>query len=224
VGLAGPASAHVEVTADRPQAGAKDVTVTFMAESESRSAGITALRVVMPTGLAPASVTYVSGPPGWTLTPANDGYTVAGPAAPAGQDATYVVKFAEFPTDATRLGFKTLQTYTGGRVDRWIEIPEPGGPTPENPAPVLALKPVAPAPTTAPPSPTSSPTTAAPTSQPAESNAAAPADEEGPAPLWPWLAGGALLLAGAAAAGLWWTRRHQTTGAGPGDGSGNGAA
>src|SRR6266540_6491838 len=63
---AGVASAHVEVKADKAQAGATDVTVSFDAEAESTSAGVVSLRVVLPSGIAPTDVTYVSGPPGWT--------------------------------------------------------------------------------------------------------------------------------------------------------------
>jgi len=203
-GSAGPASAHVEVTADRPQAGATDVTVTFLAESESSSVGITALRVVLPPGVTPAGVTYLSGPPGWSLKPAADGYTVSGPAVPPGKDAGYVVKIAELPRNATSLAFKTLQTYTGGRVDRWIGIQESGGAEAENPAPVLTLTPATPVPSIAAASPS-----AAPVSEPAAGTAADPASEDDAAPVWPWIAGAAALVA-ALVSGLWWARRRRS--------------
>ncbi|MEV8513755.1 DUF1775 domain-containing protein [Dactylosporangium sp. NPDC051484] len=145
---AGPASAHVGVKADKAQAGATDVTITFDAENESSKASIVSVRVALPAGIAPADVAYVSGPAGWALTPAADGYTVAGPALAAKQSAQYAVKVAKLPADATTLSFKTLVTYSDGRVDRWIGIPNNGA-QPDNPAPTLTLAPAAAAPSSA---------------------------------------------------------------------------
>ena len=45
-----PAFAHVQVSADKPQAGATDVTVQFSAESESDTAGAKTVQVVLPDG------------------------------------------------------------------------------------------------------------------------------------------------------------------------------
>ncbi|WP_442818453.1 hypothetical protein [Streptomyces sp. NBC_01237] len=59
---AGPASAHVEVESEKAQALAENVTLAFEAESESGTAGITELRVVLPEGIAPADVVYGEGP------------------------------------------------------------------------------------------------------------------------------------------------------------------
>lgn len=148
----GPASAHVEIKADKAQAGATDVTITFSAENESTTAGIVSVRVALPAGIAPTDVTYVSGPAGWALAPAADGYTVAGPALRAKQDAKYAVKVAKLPTGATTLPFKTLVNYSDGRVDRWIDIPQNGAES-DNPAPTLTLAPAAAAPSSAAPSP-----------------------------------------------------------------------
>lgn len=134
-----PASAHVEVSADKARAGATGSVLTFVAESESTTAGITALRVVLPAGIKPADVTWVSGPTGWALKAGADGYTVSGPAVPVGKDAEYAVRVRQLPTDTRQLVFKTLQTYSDGHVDRWIEEPNPGGAEPENPAPVLTV-------------------------------------------------------------------------------------
>ncbi|MFF1298979.1 MULTISPECIES: hypothetical protein [unclassified Streptomyces] len=47
----------MEVEADGAQALAQDVELTFTAESESASAGITQLRVILPKGIAPSDVT-----------------------------------------------------------------------------------------------------------------------------------------------------------------------
>ncbi|MFE7979759.1 GNAT family N-acetyltransferase [Streptomyces shenzhenensis] len=136
---AGPAFAHVEVESDKAQALAENVGIGFEAESESSTAGITKLRVVLPEGIEPADVTYGEGPKGWRFTAADDGYTVEGPAVKAGENAVYSIVVKQLP-DVKELAFKTLQTYSDGRVDRWIELDESG----ENPAPVLSLKASAP--------------------------------------------------------------------------------
>ncbi|WP_327660550.1 MULTISPECIES: DUF1775 domain-containing protein [unclassified Streptomyces] len=136
---AGPASAHVEVGSEKAQALAENVTLEFDAESESDTAGITELRVVLPEGIAPGDVTYDEGPKGWKFTANDDGYTVKGPAVKVGENAEYSVVVRQLP-DAKELAFKTLQTYSDKRVDRWIELGEGS----ETPAPVLKLKAAAP--------------------------------------------------------------------------------
>jgi hypothetical protein len=138
--VGGPALAHVEVEADKTQAGAKDVTLTFNGEAESGSAGIKAERVVLPSGIAPADVRLVKAPPGWKFTPAADGFTVAGRALKVGQDAVWAVRLAQLPADAGSLSFKTLETYGDGEVVRWIDLPVAGQPEPDHPAPTIKLK------------------------------------------------------------------------------------
>jgi hypothetical protein len=142
-GLAGPALAHVEVSADKTQAGATDVTLTFTGEAENPNAGIKTERVVLPEGIAPTDVTLVKAPAGWTFARRADGFTVGGKELKTGTDAVWSVKIAKLPADATRLSFKTLETYGDGEVDRWIEIQEPGQAEPDHPAPLLTLKPAA---------------------------------------------------------------------------------
>jgi uncharacterized protein YcnI len=195
---AGPASAHVEVSADKAQAGARDVTVSFIAEAESATAGIVSLRVVLPAGIASTAITWLSGPPGWALIPAADGYTVGGPVLPVGTDAEYRVKMAKLPADATTLAFKTLQAYSDGHVDRWIEIPQPGAPEPPHPAPVLTLAPATAVISTAPGPAFGPPTTQAPVSS------VPTADSE--FSIWWWI-GIAVLVVMALAGVLVWSRR-----------------
>ncbi len=162
LGLAGPAFAHVEVSADKKTAGAENVTLTFNGEAE-RASGIKSERVVLPQGIDPSAVTLVKAPAGWTLTRNADGFTVGGKALKVGQDAVWKVKIAKLPDGQTRLSFKTLETYASGDIDRWIEIQEPGQDEPDHPAPLLTLK-AGPstAPTTASPSPSAEPPAAAP--------------------------------------------------------------
>lgn len=201
-----PASAHVEVSADNPQAGARNVTVTFTGEAESDSAGIVSERVVLPAGISSADVRLSTAPPGWTFTSAADGYTVAGPALKAGTDAVHSVVIGQLPADATELAFKVLESYSDGKVSRWIEVPQAGRPEPDNPAPVLKLKPAAAPPTSAAassavPSPTASPST------PVDPPVTTAADRSGRSALV-WLVP-VLVLAGAALAVTLLVRRRR---------------
>src|SRR2546429_8242211 len=116
--FAGPALAHVEVSADKPQAGATDVTVSFNAEAESDAAGAKSVQVALPEGIAPGDVSYVSGPTGWALTATADGYTVGGATLKVHQDVAYKVKIAKLPATATNLAFKTIGTSGKCQADR----------------------------------------------------------------------------------------------------------
>ncbi|MFD8481632.1 DUF1775 domain-containing protein [Kitasatospora sp. NPDC059673] len=141
LGAAGGAAAHVEVNTTTAQALSVDATVTFSAEGESSTAGITDLKVTLPAGLAPADITPVKTPDGWAFTPTADGWTVAGPALAPGAAAEFSVKVRQLPS-STSVVFKTLVDYSDGHTDRWIELPQ-GDTKPEHPAPVLALRPAA---------------------------------------------------------------------------------
>jgi len=204
-----PAAAHVEVESDNAQALAENAEISFLAQSESASAGITELRVVLPEGIAPADVTYEEGPKGWTFTTTDDGYTVKGPAVKIGEDAEYSITVRQLP-DAEELVFKTLQTYSDGRVDRWIELGESDGHEHGhdhgNSAPVLKLQPAAPGATPLSPSPgqtATEPASPAPTTENAEPSAS-PASEEKRADdgglstgAWIGIAAAVLVVAGA---------------------------
>ncbi|WP_425246183.1 DUF1775 domain-containing protein [Streptomyces sp. NEAU-NA10] len=161
-----PAAAHVEVESANAQALAENVEITFVAESESTTAGITQLRVVLPKGITPSDVVYGKGPAGWKFTADTEGYTVKGPAVKVGENAEHSIVVRQLP-DAKELAFKTLQTYSDGKVDRWIELGESDddghGHGHGNEAPVLKLKAAAPGakPVTASPSPSASPSAAA---------------------------------------------------------------
>jgi LPXTG-motif cell wall-anchored protein len=202
--LASPALAHVKVSADKPQAGATDVTVQFDAEAESDEAGAKSIQVSLPEGVAPGDVSYVSGPTGWALTATADGYTVAGGTLKVHQDVTYKIKIAKLPATATSLAFKTIVTYGNGDADRWIEIPVAGQAEPPHPAPVLALQPAAVVPSSA--APTSAAPSVAPTSAVATTPAAATKSGGGSSALWWVLAAIAVVLV--AGGGYWLLRRR----------------
>lgn len=183
----------------------QNVTLSFVAESESASAGITKLRVILPKGLAPGDITYKEGPKDWKFTAGDDGYTVAGPAVPAGEDAEYAVNVRQLP-DAKSLPFKTLQSYSDGRIDRWIELEKSADGGHAASAPVLTRKsaesgaepvspsaePTTPAPTTPAPTPSAAAetTTAASVDEKADDGAQPPRRCPSPLPSWssPWQA------------------------------------
>ncbi|WP_405867920.1 DUF1775 domain-containing protein [Streptomyces sp. NBC_00005] len=172
--LAAPAAAHAEVEADRPQALAENVTLSFVSEAESDSAGFGKLRVVLPEGIAPGDITLDEAPKGWKLAATNDGYTLGGPALKAGVDAEHKIKVRQLP-DEKELVFKTVETYSDGEVSRWIELPT-GGKEPEQPAPVLKLKAAAAGAKTVSPGPTVS-ATLSPAPSATESDVAAAASD-----------------------------------------------
>jgi uncharacterized protein YcnI len=207
--LAVPAFAHVEVSADKTQAGAADVTLTFNGEAENPKAGISSERVVLPTGIAPGDVTLVKAPTGWKFTATADGFTVGGKALKTGTDAVWKVKIAKLPDGQTRLSFKTLETYGNGDISRWIEIQQPGQDEPDNPAPLLTLKPGAAAGTPAASSAAASPSPSAEIAAPATTPAQAQTAETtgGTSTWWIWVVVVVLVVA----AGILFLLRRRRT-------------
>lgn len=222
VATAGPAVAHAEVEAEGARALDQNVELTFSAESESTAAGISKLEVTLPKGITPADITYEEGPNGWKFATTDRGYTVSGPKRAVGEDVEYVVTVRQLP-DVKSLVFKTLQSYSDGQVDRWIELDDAGGDEHGHghPAPRLELKAAAPgaklvSPSpSASPSPSEEPTTA--TSSP-ESATEAPTPSAEPAadgtdgddglPLAvPLGVGAAVLVLGG---GVWWFRSRRS--------------
>ncbi|WP_329048194.1 DUF1775 domain-containing protein [Streptomyces violaceus] len=223
VATAGPAAAHAEVEAEGARALDQNVALTFSAASESSSAGITELEVILPKGVTADDITYKEGPEGWKLEPTSRGYTVSGAKLDVGEDAEHVVVVRQLP-DVKELVFKTLQSYSDGRVDRWIGLEDNAeddhGHGHRHPAPVLQLKPAAPGAKPVSPSPTQEPTTAAPSpdtasGEPApgtsEESGAAVADDtdgDGGMPLAvPFGIGAAVIVLGG---GAWWFRSRRS--------------
>lgn len=208
LGVAGPAAAHVEVSADKTTAGAENVTLTFTGEAENDKAGIVSERVVLPAGIDPATVTLVKAPAGWTYKVGGDGFTVGGKELEIGEDAVWKVKIAKLPAGETRLSFKTLESYGDGSIVRWIEIQQPGQDEPDNPAPLVTLKPgpsAAPATSAAAPAATSAaPAPSSTIASPATITDVAQADDGGSSTWWIWVV---VVLVVAAAAGYAFLRR-----------------
>ncbi|MFI9542451.1 DUF1775 domain-containing protein [Streptomyces sp. NPDC052016] len=221
VATAGPAVAHAEVEAEGARALEQNVELTFFAESESSDAGVSKLEVILPKGITPSDITYKEGPAGWKFATTSRGYTVSGPKLAVGEDAEYVVTVRQLP-DVKSLVFKTLQSYSDGHVDRWIELEDTGGDGHGHghPAPRLDLKPAADGATLVSPSPTGKPTTAAPSSDTASgapttataTPSAKPAadsteGDDGMPIAVPLGVGAAVLLLGG---GAWWFRSRRS--------------
>ncbi|MEU4776895.1 YcnI family protein [Micromonospora sp. NPDC023633] len=170
LGFAAPASAHVTVNPQEATQGGYG-RFAFRVPNESDTASTTKLEVVLPENAPVGSVSTMP-VPGWTV--AVEKRKVDPPVEVHGSQLSEVVskltwtatgnaavkpgQFQEFPVSMGPLPqvetmvFKTLQTYSDGNVQRWIEEPLPGGEEPESPAPVLAL--TAASPSTAPTAPT----------------------------------------------------------------------
>lgn len=214
----GPAFAHTGVSSQQAQALAVDAVVAFKAAGESDTAGIDEVQVVLPAGIAPADVSLVQAPQGWTFKPGADGFTVAGPGLAPGKSAEYQVRIRQLP-DAQQVVFKTLVMYTDTQVDRWIELPQ-GGAEPKNPAPVLKLAkaaagatPLAAATPSPSPSPSPTPTpTSVPTPAVSSSGTAAPQPAVEPSSDQGSGSGGVIIgtvvvLLVAVGGVMWWRRR-----------------
>lgn len=153
---AGVASAHVTVHPESYAKGATDGVLTFRVPNEEDTASTTRVQVFLPTD-HPVLGVLVSPRDGWTakvtttklktpvktddgtITEAASEITWTGGRIGAGQFEDFDVAFGQLPEDTGRLTFKTLQTYSDGKVVRWIEEPADGADEPENPAPALKL-------------------------------------------------------------------------------------
>jgi uncharacterized protein YcnI len=161
--LAGPASAHVTVTAPGATAGGSDQEITFRVPVE-KQVDTVGLQVVLPTDTPIASV-EVQAVPGWTHTQktvklakpivTDDGditeavseidWTAAtGQGLKPGEFGAFTIIAGLLP-DVPTLTFKAIQRYSDGSEVKWIETTAPGSNAqPENPAPVLTLAAAAP--------------------------------------------------------------------------------
>jgi uncharacterized protein YcnI len=153
---AGAASAHVTVHPDSYAKGATDGVLSFRVPDEDDSASTTEVRLFLPAD-HPLLGVLVSPHDGWTakvtdtklktpvktddgtITDAVSEITWTGGRIGPGQYEDFDVAFGQLPDDTSELTFKVLQSYSTGKVVRWIEAAERGEGEPENPAPVLKL-------------------------------------------------------------------------------------
>jgi uncharacterized protein YcnI len=153
---ASPAWAHVEVEPSSATKGS-DAVLAFIVPNEKEDATTTKVVVQFPRD-HPIAEALVEATPGWTAestplelkTPID---TEAGPLSVAVDKITWtatgagiaVENFGEFrvsvglPKDADSLSFPTTQTYSDGVTVNWVQEAVPGGPEPDEPAPVLTL-------------------------------------------------------------------------------------
>ncbi|MGY5052841.1 YcnI family protein [Streptomyces sp. 900105755] len=153
---AGVAAAHVTVHPESYAKGATDGVLTFRVPNEEDTAATTKVQVFLPTD-HPVLGVLVTPHDGWTakvtttklktpvktddgtITEAASEITWTGGKIGAGQFEDFDVAFGQLPEDTGQLTFKTLQTYSDGKVVRWIEEAQSGDDEPENPAPILKL-------------------------------------------------------------------------------------
>lgn len=153
---AGVAFAHVTVHPDSYAKGATDGLLTFRVPNEENTADTTKVQVFVPTD-HPVLGVLVTPQDGWTakvtttklktpvktddgtITDAVSQITWSGGRIRSGEYQDFDVAFGQLPDDTDQLGFKTLQTYSDGKVVRWIEETHKGAEEPESPAPVLKL-------------------------------------------------------------------------------------
>jgi uncharacterized protein YcnI len=157
VALAGTAWAHVTVEPSSAPKGS-DAVLTFIVPNEKEDATTTSVMVQFPTD-HPIAEALVQAMPGWSSDVATQHvgtaiHTDNGDVNTAVKSVTWTATdgkgitkdhFAQFavsvglPDDADSLTFPTVQTYSDGSKVDWVQVTPPGGPEPDNPAPVLTL-------------------------------------------------------------------------------------
>ncbi|MFD5633919.1 YcnI family protein [Streptomyces sp. NPDC127077] len=153
---AGAAFAHVTVHPESYAKGATDGLLSFRVPNEEDTASTTKVQIFLPTD-HPVVGVLVTPQAGWTakattvklkkpvktddgtITDAVSEITWTGGRIRHGEFQDFQVAFGQLPDDVDQLTFKTLQTYSDGKVVRWIEQQQKGQEEPESPAPVLAL-------------------------------------------------------------------------------------
>jgi uncharacterized protein YcnI len=154
--LSGTAWAHVTV---EPTSAPKssDAVLTFIVPNEKQNATTTAVTVQFPMD-HPIADALVQSTAGWTSAVATTHVTTpiktdSGDVNTAVKSVTWTATdgkgitqdhFAEFAVsvglpDADSLTFPAIQTYSDGTKVNWVQVTPPGGPEPDNPAPVLTL-------------------------------------------------------------------------------------
>ncbi|WP_328452326.1 YcnI family protein [Streptomyces sp. NBC_00386] len=153
---AGAAFAHVTVHPESYAKGATDGLLSFRVPNEEDTASTTKVQIFLPTD-HPVLGVLVTPQAGWTarattvklkkpvktddgtITDAVSEITWTGGRIRHGEFQDFQVAFGQLPDDVDQLTFKTLQTYSDGKVVRWIEQPQKGEEEPESPAPALTL-------------------------------------------------------------------------------------
>jgi uncharacterized protein YcnI len=133
-----PAAAHVTVRPSSEPAGTTYSVLTFRVPNERDEATTVRLDVVFPAS-TPVSGVLVRPVPGWHVRAEGSRITWRGGQIPVGGYQDFDVSVSKVPDQPGPLVFKALQTYSDGKVVRWIETAPEGSPEPEHPAPTLQL-------------------------------------------------------------------------------------
>jgi uncharacterized protein YcnI len=157
-----PASAHVTVHSYDASRGGSDAVLSFRTPNEMDNATTVKLQVILPTN-TPLLGVLVEPLSGWdfsvktvtlkkpvqtddgAITSAASEVTWTGGHIPVGGYQDFNIDVSSLP-NVSSLTFKALQTYSNGKVVRWIETAPKGAPEPDYPAPTLRLSPLAAAP------------------------------------------------------------------------------
>lgn len=152
---ASPASAHITVNPSEARQGGF-ARLSFRVPNERDNSGTVKVEVEIPQS-PPIPFVSVRPVPGWqyqvekvtlaepveshgrTISTAVSKITWTGGPIKPGEFQEFDVSLGRLPKDVPELVFRAVQTYESGEVVRWIELPTPGGPEPEHPAPVLKL-------------------------------------------------------------------------------------
>jgi uncharacterized protein YcnI len=155
VATAAPAWAHVAVEPSSAPQGS-DAVLGFVVPNEETDATTTKVEVQFPSD-TPIAEAMVEAIPGWTAevtsTPLKEPITtddgtfneavknVTWTATGAGIAAEHfqIFRVSVGLPDAESLTFPTIQTYSDGKTVNWVQVTPPGGPEPDDPAPVLTL-------------------------------------------------------------------------------------
>lgn len=150
LGLAGPASAHVEATGT---VAGEVTTVRLNVEHGCGTLDLTGLRVQMPAG---ATRIAAQNPEGWTSAVSAEEIAWTGGPQPATEELAFTFSLVLAQPVGSTVRFPTIELCPGGE-EAWIESTPEGGPEPEHPAPQLVVEATAaPTTSTAPSSTTSS--------------------------------------------------------------------
>jgi uncharacterized protein YcnI len=157
VALAGTAFAHIGITPGSVPAGSA-AELTFRVPNEEATAATVEVQVKIPTD-HPIAQLLAKPVPGWQVTvqsitlatpvTTDDGtfstavslVTWTGGKILPGQYQDFSVSADPLPTGVSQLVFKAIQTYSNGDIVRWIDVPQPGEPAPDHPAPILTVTP-----------------------------------------------------------------------------------
>lgn len=162
--LAGPASAHVTVTAPGATSGGSDQEITFRVPVE-KAVDTVGVAIALPADTPIASV-LIEPMAGWTYTvkssklatpiKTDDGEITeavseiawtaeAGHGLKPGEFGAFTIIAGQLPV-ASALQFSAVQTYSDGSVVEWNQVAAPGSTVePDNPKPTLTLAKASPA-------------------------------------------------------------------------------